>query len=122
MRWLFLALIGAFVVSDIFGLSLSLGPGLSVKNAVLYSIGFALLFRTVLHGGLRIEMPGIHLAFFLLIGYAVLTWIIAFQVIEYPNYRMFEGLITLKTRLIDPALMLFAAFYALRSMDDAKWV
>ncbi len=35
---------------------------------------------------------------------------------------MFGGLVTLKTKMVDPALMLFAAFYGLRTLEDAKWV
>ncbi len=37
MRWLFLALIGAFIVGDAFGMQMSLITGFSVKNAILYS-------------------------------------------------------------------------------------
>lgn len=122
MRWLFLALIAAFIVGDAFGMQMSLITGFSVKNAVLYAIGFTLVFRTALSGGVKIELMSLHVAFFLLICYAALMWVVSFGVIHYPGYRMFGTLVTLKTKMVDPALMLFAAFYGLRTLDDAKWV
>jgi O-antigen ligase len=122
MRWLFLALIAAFIVGDAFGMGMSLFTGFSVKNALLYAIGFTIVFRTALNGGSKIDLMSLHVAFVLLIGYAAFMWGIAFAVAHYPGYRMFAGLVTLKTKMIDPALVLFAAFYALRTMEDAKWV
>jgi hypothetical protein len=122
MRWLFLALIGAFIVGDAFGMQMSLITGFSVKNAILYSIGFTLVFRTALAGGTKIELLSLHIIFFLLIGYAALMWAVSFGVVHYPGYSMFGGLVTLKTKMVDPALMLFAAFYGLRTVEDSKWV
>ena len=122
MRWLFLALIAAFIVGDAFGMGMSLFTGFSVKNAILYTIGFTLVFRTALSGGLKLELTSLHVAFALLIAYAGLMWVISFGVIHYPGYRFFATLVTLKTKMIDPALMLFATFYGLRTIGDAKWV
>jgi hypothetical protein len=123
MRWLFLGLILAFIAGDAFGMQMSLVTGFSVKNAILYAIGFTLLFRTALNGDrVKVDLMSLHVAFVLLIGYATLMWIIAFAVVHYPGYGMFSNLVTLKTKMVDPALMLFAAFYGLRTLDDAKWV
>ncbi len=122
MRWLFLALIAAFISGDTFGMGMSLVTGFSVKNAILYAIGLTLVFRTALSGGLKLDLLSLHVAFFLLIAYASLMWAISFGVIHYPGYHMFANLVTLKTKMFDPALMLFAAFYALRTTDDALWV
>ncbi len=122
MRWLFFALIAAFIVGAVFGLGMSIATGLSVKNALLYAIGFTLVFRTALSGNIQVELPAIHILFIAFIGYATLSWIVTFGFIHYPGYHMFSGLITLKTRLIDPALMLLTAFYALRRMEDVRWV
>ncbi|MEJ1964042.1 MAG: hypothetical protein WDO56_21870 [Gammaproteobacteria bacterium] len=122
MRWLFFALIASFIIGAVFGLGMSVATGISVKNALLYAIGFTLVWRTALGGNIQVELPGIHILFVAFISYAGLAWIAAFGVIHYPGYHMFSGLITLKTRLIDPALMLLASFYALRTMEDARWV
>src|SRR5262245_56105700 len=117
MRWLFFALIAAFVVSDVFDLGMSLMTGFSVKNALLYAILFTIIFRTAL-SGIRIELPGLHLLFIALVGYAGIMWIVAFGFIHYPGYRFMAGLITLKTQMVDPAIMLLASFYALRTKED----
>lgn len=122
MRWLFLALIAAFIAGDAFGMNMSLFTGFSMKNAILYAILFTLVFRTALSGGLKLELTSLHVAFALLIAYSGLMWVISFGVIHYPGYRMFSTLVTLKTKMIDPALMLFATFYGLRSIGDAKWL
>src|SRR5690242_3922574 len=122
MRWLFLALIGAFIAGDAFGLQMSLVTGFSVKNAILYAIGFTLVFRNALTGGLKLDLMSLHVAFFLMIGYATLMWVLSFGVIHYPGYQMFANLVTLKTKMIDPAFMLFATFYGLRSLEDCRWV
>jgi O-antigen ligase/polysaccharide polymerase Wzy-like membrane protein len=122
MRWLFLALIGAFIAGDAFGLQMSLVTGFSVKNAILYAIGFTLVFRNALTGGLKLDLLSLHVAFFLMIGYATLMWVLSFGVIHYPGYQMFANLVTLKTKMIDPAFMLFATFYGLRNLEDCRWV
>jgi hypothetical protein len=122
MRWLFLALIAAYIAGDAFGMGMSLITGFSVKNAILYAIGFTLIFRTALTGGLKIELTSLHVAFALLIAYATLMWVISFGIIHYPGYRMFAMLVTLKTKMIDPAFVLLGAFYALRTLEECKWV
>ncbi len=45
MRLFLSAVIALFVVQDVFALSLSLGPGLSAKNAVLYALAAALALK-----------------------------------------------------------------------------
>jgi len=45
VRLLFIILIGVLAGSDIFQLTMSMGPGLSVKNALLYPIALGLLFQ-----------------------------------------------------------------------------
>jgi O-antigen ligase len=122
MRWLFVLLIGAFTASDVLGLELSLAPGLSVKNAILYLIGFTLFFRAALYGAPRLRIPSIHIAFFLLVSYAAVSWIVAAKVIDYTGYQTFSSLIALKSRLVDPALMLFAVFYGVSNERDSMFV
>jgi hypothetical protein len=122
MRWLFLGLVLALIAGDALGMQMSLFTGFSVKNAFLYAIGFTLVFRTALTGGVKLDLLSLHVLFVLMIGYAGLMWAIAFGVVHYPGYSMVGKFVTLKTKLIDPALMLFAAFYGLRTLEDAKWL
>jgi len=118
LAWLIVLLIAAFTTGDVLGLEMSVAPGLSVKNGILYLIAFTLIFRRALSGGEPVPFVAIHVAFFLLLGYATLSWLIAGLVIKYPGYHLIEGAMSLKARLIDPALMLFAALYALKDLKE----
>jgi hypothetical protein len=119
LAWLIVLMVVTLTAGDVFGLEMSLAPGLSVKNAFLYLIAFVLVFRRALSGGgERIPFVSVHIAFGILVAYATVSWIVTALVIKYPGYQPLEGALSLKARMFDPALMLFAALYGLRSMDD----
>lgn len=118
MAWLIALMVATLTAGDILGLEMSLAPGLSVKNAFLYLIAFALIFRRALAGGEPVRYVSIHVAFFVLIGYATLSWLATAFVIRYPGYHWLEGAISLKSRMFDPALMLFTALYGLKDIKD----
>jgi O-antigen ligase len=120
MRWLFILLIGTLAASDILAKDMSLGPGMSVKNAILYVIALALFFRLALSGQFRMRLPAIHAAFVVWIGYSVLTWIACALLIHYPGYEPKQALINLKAELIDPALFFLTVFYGLQDEIDYK--
>jgi hypothetical protein len=122
MRWLFVLLIGILVVSDILAIDFSLGPGLSIKNALLYLIAFGLFFRFVLGGKRSAGLPLLHALFAVWVVYGLLSWIIAGYFIEYPSYDAMESAIRLKAGVIDPALLFFCLFYGVRDLDDARLV
>jgi O-antigen ligase len=122
MRWLIVLLIGSLVASDLLGLSMSLGPGLSVKNAILYFLALALVARLILSDQRGLEMPAVMVAFAALIGYAVFSWLAASFVIRYPRYDLVASGISLKATLLDAALFFFAAFYAVRTRADVRLV
>jgi hypothetical protein len=124
--WLIVLLIVTFAAGDVLGLEMSLAPGLSVKNGLLYLIAFTILFRKALGGGERVSYVSIHVAFAVLICYASMSWLVTAYMIHYPGYRPLDGLINLKVRMIDPAMMLFAALYGLKDMKEVwtalKWL
>ena len=122
MRWLIVLLVSMLVMSDLLGLSMSLGPGLSVKNAILYFLALALVARLIMSEEHRLELPAVMVAFVILIGYAFFSWLAASFVIDYPRYDPVESAINLKALLIDPALFFFAAFYAVRTQADVRLV
>jgi O-Antigen ligase len=122
MRWLFILLIGALAASDILAKDMSLGPGLSVKNAILYVIALTLFFRLALSGQFKIRLPVIHAAFAVWVTYAVLTWIACWLLLHYPGYEAKQALINLKGELIDPALFFLTVFYGLQDEADYKSV
>ncbi|HEV2269446.1 MAG TPA: O-antigen ligase family protein [Steroidobacteraceae bacterium] len=118
MRLLFIILIGVLAGSDIFQLTMSMGPGLSVKNALLYPIALGLLFRMALTGRFRMRLPAVNMAFILWVGYAFLTWLACVTVIHYPGYNPVEQGIELKSMLIDSAIFFFTFFYGVEGEQD----
>jgi hypothetical protein len=118
MRLLFVLLIGVLAASDIFSAGMSLGPGLSVKNALLYPIALGLLFRIALTGRFRVRLPVVNVAFILWITYAALTWVACVTMIHYPGYQAIPNGIELKSELIDSALFFFTYFYGVEGERD----
>ena len=122
MRWMFVLLAGLLITSDFLGRNPGLGPGLSLKNAMLYLIALALVFRTTLQGNFRLRMPGLHMAWAVWIGYAILTWLIAWLVIHYRGYDALQSAIGLKSELIDSAIFCFVVFYGVQDERDFRTV
>ena len=88
MRWMFVLLVTLLITSDFLGHNPGLGPGLSVKNAMLYVIAMALMFRMALSGNFKLRLPGLHMAWGMWIGYAILTFFAAWLVIHYRSYAV----------------------------------
>jgi O-Antigen ligase len=118
MRLLYVLLILVLAASDILQTGMSLGPGLSVKNALLYPIALGLLFRMALTGRFRMRLPIVNVAFILWITYALLTWIACITVLHYPGYDAKAAGIELKSELIDSALFFFVFFYGTEGEGD----
>lgn len=122
MRWFVALLIGVIALSDIMSWQMSLAPGISVKNAALYALLFALMFRTALRGIPTSETPVLHLIFIVWVFYAIASWLVAALVIKYPEYHLVENAISLKAELIDSVMYFLLAFHGLRDSEDVKFV
>jgi hypothetical protein len=122
MRWMFVGLIVLLMATDFTGINPGLGPGLSVKNAMLYVAVVVLVFRMALTGGFRLRMPGLHLAWAAWIGYAILTWLAVSLVFKYHTYDPILSGMALKAELVDYALFCFVAFYGIQNEDDYRFV
>jgi O-antigen ligase len=118
MRLLFMMVIGVLAISDTFSLDMSLGPGFSVKNALIYPIALGLLFRLALTGRFRVRLPIVNAAFVMWIGYAILTYIAILTVIHYPGYEARAMGISLKALLIDGAIFFLIFFYGVETESD----
>ncbi len=114
MKYLLMLLVTALVGSGLTGYDLSLAPGLSIKNMLLYSAAGLLFVRVVVRRDVRFELPGVTVAFLILIGYAVATWVVAAFVLEYPGYSFSESGMSLKNKLIDYMLIFWVFFYGLK--------
>jgi len=122
MRWMFVFLVTLLIASDFLGHNPGLGPGLSLKNAMLYFIAMWLLFRLTLMGNFKLRMPGLHMSWALWIGYAVLTWLVAWLVIHYRSYDVLQSALGLKSDLIDSAIFCFVIFYGVQDEKDYRTV
>jgi O-antigen ligase len=118
MRLLYVLLISTLALSDIFSVGMSLGPGLSVKNALLYPIALGLMFRMALTGRFRMRLPIVNVAFILWITYALLTWVACATMIHYPGWDAKNVGIELKSELFDSVLFFFVYFYGTESERD----
>ncbi|HEY1890313.1 MAG TPA: O-antigen ligase family protein [Steroidobacteraceae bacterium] len=118
MRLLYVLLIVTLIGSDTFQAGLSIAPGLSVKNALLYPIALGLIFRMALTGRFRMRLPIVNVAFIVWITYAILTWVACVTVIHYPGYEPIPDGIALKSGLVDSALFFFVYFYGIEEERD----
>jgi len=118
MRLLLMMLIGTLAVSDTFSLGMSLGPGLSVKNALIYPIALGLMFRMAMTGTFRLRLPIVNFAFLIWMSYALLTWIACCTLIHYPGYKPIHEAISLKSLLLDSAVFFFVYFYGIETEKD----
>jgi len=119
MRFLLSAVIVFVAISDIFDWQLSLAPGLSAKNALLYTLAAALAFKLTVGGAFRFELRGLHVAFAVLVVYSILSMLAAAFVVDYPRYKIVASAINLKSRLVDQAIFFLVFFYALKESRNA---
>src|ERR1700734_3012873 len=96
-RWMFVFLAVLLITSDFLGHNPGLGPGLSMKNAFLYLIAMAIMFRMALTGDFKFRLPGLHMAWGMWVGYAILTFFAAWLVIHYRSYDALQSAIALKS-------------------------
>jgi hypothetical protein len=118
MRLLYVLLILILAASDILHTGMSLGPGLSVKNALLYPITLGLVFRLAMTGNFRMRLPAVNVAFIVWVAYGILTWIACITLIHYPGYEAIPMGISLKAVLVDSALFFFTYFYGTEGERD----
>ena len=122
IRLLLAFLLALIVVTDIFDISMSMGPGLSAKNAVLYVIATALIMKMVVQQKFALELRTLQIAFITLIVYSVVSILIAYFIIQYPRYQLVPSVIALKSRLIDHAIFFAVFFYGIRESRNAHSV
>ncbi len=88
---------------------LTITTGLSAKNLVIYLLATLLILRMVVARSSVMVAVQMHSAFIVLFLYAVVSWLVAGLVIQYPSYDLVEGGIKLKSHLLD-WFIFFAVF------------
>jgi O-antigen ligase len=122
VRYLLAGLLLFLTAAEVFSWDVSMGPGLSVKNAVLYLIAIFLLFRMAVSRAERLDAGPVHVFFVILISYAIVTWLIAALIIEYPGYDLIASGIRLKSDLIDHFIFFLVFYYGVTSRSDTLTV
>ncbi|MET0658721.1 MAG: O-antigen ligase family protein [Steroidobacteraceae bacterium] len=119
MKYLIAILFVVVFFCDVYGVGLSFGPGLSVKNAMLYMAAMAFTLRMVVQGGFKFTLPRLHGAFALIIGYALLSVLYLVLIVKWEDYRVFPAVIALKSNLIDHFLFFAVCYYGAQTTADA---
>jgi O-antigen ligase len=128
MRQFLLICLFAVLLSDIMlGVGLSLAPGLSFKNAMLYMLFTALVLEFLISNRdmLRETWP-LHGAWAMLVFYATFTWLAIMLLGLHRGYDVVGSFIFLKGQLLDLFLFLVVYLYAPRDAEKSvvvlKWL
>ena len=119
MSVLLASLMALVIAQQLFALPLSLAPGVSVDNALLYIAAAALAFKFAVQRNLRFELRGLQVCFAILIGYAALT-IPAVTVMQpFDGYKPVPAILSFKSRLVDHFIFFAVFFYGLQGTRSA---
>jgi hypothetical protein len=107
------------LATDALNMDLSLMPGVSAKNLIIYMIAVLLALRMVVSRTSVMAAGQLQGAFLVQISYAIVTWLIAALVIRYPHYNMAASGIKLKSGLIDHYIFFLVFLFGVLTSDDA---
>lgn len=114
-----LAIAALFLLAtDAVNYELTLIPGLSVKNILVYMLGTLIALRMVVTRQSIMVATPMQGAFLVLILYATITWLVAALVIDYPRYDMYFSAIRLKNGLIDHLIFFLVFLFGVRDADE----
>lgn len=119
MRILLIGLIVFMTLSQAFNIDLGPAPGLKIRNLLTYLLLLGLLLRFGTDRDFRLQQPAVPVLFSVLIGYALLTYMLIVLIIDYPRYDVVTSGLFLKASLIDQVLGFLVFFYGCRSDKDA---
>lgn len=122
MRYLLAIFFFLIYAGDDVGLAMSLAPGLSFKNLLLYLVFTSIAISAAVTRNRKLEMTGVLVMFPLLILYALVTWVTLTFITQNPEYQVKGAFISLKNGLGDQFLTLLIFFYGLLTLKDAMWV
>jgi hypothetical protein len=115
-----LAIAALFMLAtDALNLELSIMPGLSAKNLLIYMVAVLVATRMVISRQSIMSAGHMQGAFLVLIVYATVTWLVAGLVIEYPRYDLMKSAIKLKSALIDHFIFFLVFLFGVRNGDEA---
>jgi hypothetical protein len=107
------------LATDALNINLSLLPGVSAKNLIIYCIAVFLALRMVVGRRSVSDMGQMQGAFIALIGYAIVTWLIAALIVNYEHYDLIASAIQLKSGLIDCYIFFLVFLFGVQTPEDA---
>jgi O-antigen ligase len=110
------------LATDALNMDLSLLPGVSAKNLIIYMLAVVLALRMVVSRASIMVAGQMQGAFIVQIGYAIITWLIAALLIEYPYYDLASSGIRLKSGLIDHYIFFLVFLFGTQTAEDAMKV
>lgn len=110
------------LATDALNWELGLLPGMSFKNFLMYALAVILALRMVVGRGSITAMGQMQGAFIVLIAYAIVTWLVAALLIQYPHYNLVQSGIQLKSSLIDYYIFFAVFLFGTQTADDAQKV
>jgi O-antigen ligase len=118
MPFLLVLLVGFLTLSTAFDFDPGPAPGVKIKNLLLYLLVLGLLLRMSLDKSYRIQFPSMPILFGILAGYAIVSYLAAVFVIQYPRYAVMGNGFDLKNSVIDHMLFFLVFFYGIRTRKD----
>lgn len=122
MPYVLAALTFFLTLSSVFSWDPGPAPGVKIKNFLLYLLIMSLVLSYANGRKFKIQLPSMNVAFIVLIGYSILTYLAIVLFIDYPRYDMLTSAFDLKNRGVDYLLFFLAFFYGTRSEKEAKFV
>src|SRR5688572_25848002 len=122
MRLLLVALTFFLTLSSVFAWDPGPAPGVKIKNFILYLLVMGLVFSYAIGRKFRIQLPAMNVAFAVLIGYSILTYLAIVMFIDYPRYDALTSAFDLKNRGVDYMMFFLVFFYGVRSEKDAVFM
>lgn len=122
MRLLLVALTFFLTLSSVFNWDPGPAPGVKIKNFILYLLVMGLVFSYAMGRKFKLQLPAMNVAFVVLIGYSILTYLAIILFIDYPRYDALTSAFDLKNRAVDYMLFFLVFFYGVRSEKDAVFV
>jgi O-antigen ligase len=115
-----LAITALFLLTtDALAIDLSVLPGLSAKNLIIYMLAVLIALRMVVSRQSIMAMGQMQGAFIVLILYAFITLLVSALIIEYPGYDLMGAAIKLKSGLVDHYIFFLVFLFGTRTAEDA---
>jgi hypothetical protein len=122
MRFVLATLTIFLTLSSVFQWDPGPAPGVKIKNFILYLLVMGLVFSYAIGRKFKIQLPAMNVAFVVLIGYSILTYLAIVLFIDYPRYDALTSAFDLKNRAVDYMLFFLVFLYGTKSEKDAMFV